>query len=95
MIITAAIFTVGCAVVPKDYKLYKGDKGSGVVTMYYEYNQFERVAEDPKQAKEEAVRRCSNWGYTGAEIFGERSKKKVVSGFVNRYRITQEYQCIK
>ena len=93
LLISITAILTSCAVVKKDYSLFEGDKGSGVVTLSYEYSTYERIQTDPEQARKEAIRRCKNWGYKGAEIFGKEEEERITKGFVETYRVTQEYQC--
>lgn len=81
-----------------------GSKADGSVTLGIEVPPKMGVSEtivqwDAKQANTEADRRCKNWGYAGAEMFGDPFPVIVVcrpQGFSpcwsKSYRIT--YQCL-
>lgn len=84
----------GCAT-PKMFQAVGGSKSDGTVKLAYQYGGFQKPVVDQNQALSLAKRKCSVWGYDGAEAFG--------TGFstcnsYNAYGCTSqtvsvEYQC--
>ena len=84
----------GCAV-PKQLVPTGGSRSDGTVKLSFEYGVFEAPKLNAEQGMNAAKKRCSAWGYTGAEPFGGASKKCVdssSSGCV-QWLVTVEYQC--
>lgn len=91
-----ACLLAGCVTVPKVYEAVDGSKAAGTVTMGYEIRGAQQAKVDEKQAYEEALKRCRNWGYADAEGFAE---VKTITGTdpvwgTLIYRVTREFQCL-
>lgn len=85
----------GCAA-QKELIPVGGSRADGTVQLAFEYGLFEVPKVDPQQGVNTATRRCSAWGYTGAEVFGGIMTACIQpsrNGCV-RWRATAEYQCI-
>jgi len=86
-------FLSGCATT-KQLTATGGSKGDGTVKMAYEHGLFEAPVVDLKQGLSAAKKRCTAWGYSGAEAFGGTTKDCISGGSsCNRWRVTAEYQC--
>lgn len=84
----------GCAV-PKQLVPTGGSRSDGTVKLSFEYGAFEVPKLDPEQGMNAANKRCSAWGYTGAEPFGGARRtctSNSNSGCV-QWLVTVEYQC--
>ena len=85
----------GCATT-KDWAATGGSRADGVVRLSYEYGAFEKPQLDESQAVMLASKRCSTWGYSGAEAFGgvtRRCSATAGLGGCNMWMVTKEYQC--
>lgn len=89
---------VGC-VTPKDWAAISGSRDGGTVKLGYQYGAFESPQLDEQQALTTAIRRCTAWGYQGAEAFGADMKSCIsystgAYGGCNVWQVTREYQCL-
>lgn len=85
----------GCSTT-KDWTATGGSRADGVVRLSYEVGGFEVPKLDESQAVSIATRRCSTWGFTGAEAFGGTTQQcSQPGGFGGcaRWTVTKEYQC--
>jgi len=85
----------GCAV-NKEWVATGGSRADGTVKLAYEYGQFQTPNTSRDQAIRTAQLRCTAWGYTGAEAFGEVIRTCTQSGGLGcqTYRMTAEFQCL-
>ena len=90
----AALALSGCAT-QKDWAATGGSKSDGTIKLSYEVGLFQVAEVSEAQAISLAKRRCSVWGYTGAEAFGGSTKacNQASGGSCNSWLITKEYQC--
>jgi hypothetical protein len=88
------LFIQGCAV-HKELVPTGGSRADGTVKLSFEYGLFEVPELDEQQGMNAAQKRCSAWGYTGAEPFGGAIKTCTNSSNsgCNRWLVTIEYQC--
>jgi len=94
-LVLLALFVSGC-VSSKEWAATGGSRSDGVVRLSYEVGNFERVELDEQQAIALASRRCSTWGYAGAEAFGGTTRHCNLHGGLGgcaRWLVTKEYQC--
>lgn len=94
-VLAMTLALTGCAV-QKDWSATGGSRSDGVVRLSYEVAEMEKAIVDEKQAVAIATRRCSAWGYTGAEAFGGATSQCVQAGQLSscgNKRVTKEYQC--
>lgn len=92
--IGSVILLSSCATV-KHLTPIGGSKSDGIVKMSYEYGQLELPKVDIQEGARTAQKRCSAWGYSGAEAFGGGTKSCVAyssSGCI-RWSVTIEFQC--
>lgn len=92
------LLATGCSTVEKDWSATGGSKADGVVRLSYEINGvFEKVKVQESQAIALAEKRCSTWGYSGAEAFGGFTKvcteTQGLGGRCVVWLVTKEYQC--
>ncbi len=82
--------------VHKYLSTYDGSRADGTITMFYEYNSFETPIVHWEEAKKEAVSKCRNWGYSGADFFGTGIQKCIgINGYgnCNNWRVFYKCQC--
>lgn len=76
--------------------VYDGSKADGTITLFYEYGAFDKPVVHWEEAKQDAISKCKNWGYGGAEFFGSGVQKCIaVNGYGNciRWRVYYKCQC--
>ena len=96
LLFVVSIFLFESCTVQKYLSVYDGSKADGTITMFYEYGTFEKPVVHWEEAKREAILKCKNWGYTGAEFFGTGISKCIsVDGYGNciRWRVYYKCQC--
>lgn len=91
----AAMLLVGCAA-PKNWSADGGSRADGTVRLAYEWGGFEVPKVDENQAIEVATQRCTAWGYTGAEAFGEGRGQCISRDAFGcaSWRRVREFQCL-
>lgn len=72
-----------------------GSRAHGTVTLAYEYGLFELPQPDYAAMLQQAVQRCSQWGYLSAQQFGGESK---ICSYLDihgcwQWRVEIQYQC--
>ena len=73
-----------------------GSRADATVDMSFEFGEFQKPVIDWNQAAADAAKRCSVWGYTGAEPFGGQKNQCLQFGGVAgcaRTGVTMTYQC--
>jgi len=92
--VLAALLLQGCAA-QKTMVPTGGSKADGTVKLSYEFGMFEQPKVDIAQGTSAALKRCSSWGYTGAEPFGGQTKtcNSYGGGGCNGWLVTVEFQC--
>lgn len=96
IIALCSLLLTGC-VVKKEMTAIGGSKADGTVKMGYIFGAFEIPQVDVYQASELAAKKCSAWGYTGAEAFGGQTRRCTQMdrwGICNRTEVSVEFQCI-
>ncbi|EGT3623050.1 YecR family lipoprotein [Morganella morganii subsp. sibonii] len=86
----------GCTV-KKEMTPIGGSKADGTVRMGYTVGSFETPLIDMQQASDLAAKKCSVWGYTGAEAFGGKTSRCTQAdgwGGCNMTEVSVEFQCI-
>ena len=76
--------------------VYDGSKADGTITMFYEYGAFDKPVVHWEEAKQEAISKCKNWGYSGAEFFGSGVQECIaVNGYgeCRYWRVYYKCQC--
>ncbi|MDR0872006.1 MAG: YecR-like lipofamily protein [Prevotellaceae bacterium] len=92
--ILAILFLFPACKVQKNLSVYDGSKADGTITMFYTYGAFERPTVNWEAAKKEAIARCKNWGYNGAEFFnGTKTCLRYSVGSCDEWRVTYKCQC--
>lgn len=94
--ILLVIFFSSCTV-QHYFSAITGSNANGTITMTTEYGAFEKPVFHVDEAKQEAIRRCQNWGYSGADFFAPTSECISVNGYGSciRWRIYLQAQCTK
>ena len=96
LIVIAILLFLNSCTVHKYPSAYDGSKADGTVTMFYEYGVFVKPVVHWDEAKQQAISKCKNWGYSGAEFFGSGVQKCIaVNGYGNciRWRVYYKCQC--
>jgi hypothetical protein len=92
--LSIAVLFSGCAV-QKTMEATGGSRADGTVKLSYEFGMFQVPKIDMAQGTQAAARRCTSWGYTGAEPFGGQTKtcNGYGGGSCNSWLVTVEFQC--
>lgn len=93
---TTALFLISSCTVQKYLSVYDGSKADGTITMFYEYGTFEKPVVHWVEAKQDAISKCKNWGYSGAEFFGQGVQKCISfdgTGNCVKWRVYYKCQC--
>lgn len=93
---TLVLLLVGCAT-QRELLVTQASRSEGTVVISYEGNEFQRGSADYEEAASLATRRCTAWGYRGAEAFGSQSTTCLSRrGFGNcgRRRVDIPFQCM-
>jgi len=86
----------GCSTT-KEWAATGGSRSDGVVRLSYVHGGFEKPVLSEAQAVALATKRCSTWGYTGAEAFGGTTSQCNQPGGLGgcvQFIVTKEYQCL-
>jgi hypothetical protein len=92
VLVSALILTTGCAA-QKQWGSSGGSKADGTVKLSYQVDLFEIATVSDQQGLEMAEKRCTLWGYRGAEGF-DFENKQCVNSDCTSYTVTKEYQCL-
>lgn len=79
-----------------DWSATGGSRSDGVVRLSYQVKELQKAVLNEQQAIDLAIKRCSAWGYRGAEAFGGATRQCVQNGGFGgcaEWRVTKEYQC--
>lgn len=92
--LSSIVLLSSCATV-KHLKATGGSKSDGTIKLSYEYGWLEEPKVDMQEGTKTAQRRCSAWGYTGAEAFTGSTEHCVDRKSLNcdRWLVTIEFQC--
>lgn len=92
---SAALLLASCAT-HRELLVTQASRSDGVVVISYQGNEFQRGGADYDEAETLAAKRCTAWGYSGAEAFGSQ-KTTCLSrrGFGNcgARRVDIPFQC--
>lgn len=92
----AVLISMTACAVQKDWVATDGSRSDGVVTLSYDYGEFQRPVLDEAQGVQEATSRCEVWGYRGAVAFGGETVSCAVPdlfGSCSGWRVSKTYQC--
>jgi len=94
--LTSMLVLSSCTTV-KYLQISDGSKSDGTLTMMYEYGGFEKPIVQWDAAKQSAIEKCKNWGYSGAEFFDVGTSICVAYNQYGcvRWRVTYKCQCTK
>ncbi len=86
----------GCATKTITPKMIDGSKADGLVTYSYEQYGLQKIEPNVKNALDDAIRRCSNWGYSSADVIASISSTCHRPGMFGcmRTQYFYRYQCV-
>ncbi len=99
LILLPLLFLAACSTVNLTPQATGGSKSDGIVHLSYQYAQLQKPIVDWVAAEQEAISRCSAWGYSSVEPFGGANMSCVqyggIGGGCAMTQVTKSYQCIE
>ena len=95
--IPALVLLLASCATQRELLVTQASRSEGTVVISYEGNEFQRGSADYDEAATMATRRCTAWGYTGADAFGSQATTCLSRrGFGNcgRRRVDIPFQCV-